>query len=332
MLNRTSTIRPALAIVLIMLGAGGWIALGWGPYGWVAPWEIWNGDSEARIILLDLRLPRIVLALLVGANLALAGVVMQALFNNPMAEPYVVGVSAGAALGAVLVLATGVSKTLGGLNLTAVAALTGAWTAGLVVYLLARRGGRVPVETLLLTGIAVSTLLVSITTYLLLKQDFHELRSALFWLLGGLAYRGWDYVLLLLPYSVIGWIAVAVLRRDLDVLAQGETAAFHLGMPVERTKAIFLLVASLLAASTVAAVGIVAFVGLIVPHLGRLLGGPGHRRLIPLAAVLGGTLLLWADLLARWVAPGEELPLGIITGAAGAVFFLVLLSRRHSTL
>jgi len=289
-------------------------------------------DPTADAIVWGLRLPRIALAILVGAALATAGALMQALFHNPMADPYIVGVSSGAAFGAVLMVALGLNVvTFGIFSLMPLAAFLGGLLITFLVYALARRTGRVPIGTLLLTGIAVGGLLQAVTSFLLLQQSSTELRMVMSWLMGSLDGRQWSHVLGLLPYTAIGLLGVLALQRDLNVLALGDETAHHLGVNVERSKFLLLLIASLLAAAAVAVSGIIAFVGLIIPHLMRLIVGPNHRVLLPACLLCGGLLLIWADVIARSLLPGSELPIGIVTSVLGSPFFLYLLHRRERT-
>lgn len=285
-----------------------------------------SGGSDA--IIWNLRLPRIALALLVGASLATAGALMQSLFHNPMADPYVVGASSGAALGAVTVFALGIEISVLGLNAMCFAALLGGLFVSLLVYWLSRRGGRVPVGTLLLTGIAVGGIMQAFTTFILLQRPSSELREVVSWLMGSLANRDWPHVIALLPYTILGLGVAMAWRKDLNILALGDETAHSLGVPLERTKVLLLLVASTLAAASVAVSGIIAFVGLIVPHLMRLLVGPNHRVLLPACVLGGGLILVWADVLARVIIPGGEVPIGIVTSVLGSLFFLYLLRSR----
>jgi len=327
------TILGILLLVSIVLSAG----IG---AEWVHPrdilqvlWHHLTGHAQAAdvndTIVWNLRLPRIALALLVGAALAVAGALMQALFHNPMADPYIVGVSSGAALGAVAVFTFGLQAALGGLNAVSLASFTGGIAVTFLVYGMARRGGRVPVSTLLLTGIAVGALLQAIMAFLLLQQSGAEMHEVMSWMLGSLSNREWSHVLVLLPYIVVG-MGFALLRgRELNILALGDDTAHFLGVSLERTKLLLLLIASLLAAAAVAVSGIIAFVGLIVPHLMRLLIGPNHRVLLPACVLCGGLLLVWADVLARTLIPSGELPIGIVTSVLGSPFFLYLLHKRE---
>lgn len=278
-------------------------------------------------IVLNLRLPRLLLAALVGMCLALSGAIMQALFQNPMADPYIVGVSSGAGLGAVVAMMVAPPLTLLGMTAVPALAFIGALGVVLIVYLLSQRAGRVHTATLLLTGIAVGSLVSAVTSFLLLVME-QDLRGVLFWLLGGLSGRSWPQVAMIAPQALIGLAACLVTVRPLNLLLLGEDTAASLGLNVTVTKRWLLALASLLAAGAVAVGGIIAFVGLVVPHLTRLLVGPDHRHLLPVAALGGALLLVLADVVSRLLLPPSELPLGIITSALGCPFFLYLLRRQ----
>jgi iron complex transport system permease protein len=278
-------------------------------------------------IVLNLRLPRLVLAALVGVCLALSGAVMQALFQNPMADPYIVGVSSGAGLGAVVAMTLAVPLAFLGLVTVPAFAFIGAMGVVLLVYMLSQRAGRVHTATLLLTGIAVGSLVGAFTSFLLLVME-QDLRGVLFWLLGGLSGRSWTHVAMVAPQAAVGLIACLVAVRPLNLLLLGEDAAASLGLDVSRTKRWLLALSSLLAAGAVAVGGIIAFVGLVVPHITRLLVGPDHRHLLPVAAVTGALLMVLSDIAARALLSPTELPLGIITSALGCPFFLHLLQRQ----
>lgn len=334
-----TTVVLALALLVSL-----WAAVAFGQLGTAGPFDVLDaifarlglsGDTPDAVtgvlrgVIWNIRLPRALLALLVGANLAVAGAIMQALFYNPMAEPYVVGVSSGAALGAVIAVIAGLEAAWAGLNGVALAAFAGGVATTFLVYRVAEKAGRVQIATLLLTGVAVGGILQAATTFLLLRQDATQIRSVLVWLMGSLALRGWDYPLALLPYSIVGLTVAGACHRMLDTLSTGDEPAHHLGLDVDRAKRLLLAVAAMLAAASVATAGIVAFVGLIVPHAVRLMVGAGHRRLIPACAAGGAILVLWADLAARYAVPGEEIPIGVVTGVIGCAAFLVLLQRQR---
>jgi iron complex transport system permease protein len=290
-----------------------------------------------HIIVLNLRLPRLLLAALVGVCLALSGAVMQALFQNPMADPYIVGVSSGAGLGAVLAMMLAVPLALLaqafpplaclGWASVPIFAFLGAFGVVVLVYVLSQRAGRVHTATLLLTGIAVGSLVAALTSFLLLLMD-QDLRGVLFWLLGGLSARSWTHVAMVAPAAVIGLVACLIAVRPLNLLLLGEDTAASLGLDVARAKRWLLVLSSLLAAGAVAVGGIIAFVGLVVPHITRLLVGPDHRHLLPTAALSGALLMILSDIAARALLAPTELPLGIITSALGCPFFLYLLRRQ----
>lgn len=297
-----------------------------------ALWSKFGGNTPVSEITLrivwEMRLPRIMLALLVGSSLAVAGMLMQSLFHNPMADPYIVGVSSGASMGAVIAMAFGIHAMFWCFSSITLFAFVGGVGITFLVYTLSRRGGKVPVSTLLLTGIAVGGLMQALTALLMIQQQNSDIRRVMGWLMGSFAYQGWAQVWSLLPYVVIGFVVVLSWRRDLNILALGDETAHHLGINLERTKLLMLIVASLLAAASVAVSGVIAFVGLIVPHLMRLLVGPDHRTLLPACALFGGILLIWSDVLARTISPGQEIPIGIITSVLGCLFFIYLLNRH----
>jgi iron complex transport system permease protein len=285
-------------------------------------------EGAVSTIIWQIRLPRLILGLLIGAALAVAGAAMQGFFQNPMADPYIVGVSSGAALGATCGMVFRLDFWVFGLSPIPLLAFAGALGTTFLVYALALRGGRVPVMLLLLIGVAVGALAAAATSFLMLIGD-EDTRLVLFWLLGSLSSRRWDHVRMVLPYVVIGIVVVWVYARDLNVLLLGEETAQHTGVEVERVKRIVLTAAALLAAAAVSVSGIVGFVGLIIPHLLRLLIGPDHRRLIPMSALAGAVLVVLADILARTLIAPSEIPIGIITSALGCPFFLFLISRRN---
>ncbi len=273
-------------------------------------------------IVRNLRLPRIMLGAVVGLALATAGAVMQGFFRNPMADPSIIGVSTGAAVGAVATIALPLAVPFG----LHTAAFIGALVTAFAVYLLATENGRTPVATLLLAGIAVQTFLGAVVSYLLL-QSGRSLEEAVYWLMGRLHNASWAEVEATLPLAVLGVGALLVFARDLNVMLLGEEDARSLGIPVERSKRLLLAIASVMTAAAVAVAGVIGFVGLIVPHVMRLLVGPDHRILIPTSALAGATFLVLADTVAR--AGAAELPVGIVTAAVGAPFFLFLLRRRE---
>lgn len=275
-----------------------------------------------QIIVGTLRLPRIVLAAVVGFALATAGAVMQGFFRNPMADPAIIGVSSGAAVGAVATIVFPLAIPFG----LQTAAFVGGLAAAFAVYLIATENGRTPVATLLLAGIAIQTFLGAVISYLLL-QSGESLEQAVLWLMGNLRNSTWGEVEATLPLTLVFFVVLVAYARDLNVLLLGEEDAHALGIEVERTRKLLLAVSAVITAGAVAVAGVIGFVGLIVPHMMRLLVGPDHRILIPTSALAGATFLVLADTLAR--SGPEVVPVGIVTAAVGAPFFLFLLRRRE---
>ena len=285
-------------------------------------------------VLISIRLPRACLAILVGAALAVAGAALQGLFRNPLADPGLIGVSTGAALAAALVIVLGSSLSLGlssGLRalLLPLAAFAGGLGTTLLVYRIASRDGRTEVATMLLAGIALNAVAGAAIGLLIFVSDDRALRDLNFWLLGSLAGATWDRLLIAAPLMLLPMAALPLLARPLNGLLLGEVEALHLGFDVERVKRFTVLLAALAVGASVALTGVIGFVGLVVPHLIRLTLGPDHRLLLPACLLLGATLLLFADLLARTLVLPAELPIGILTSCIGGPFFLWLLLRRR---
>lgn len=291
-------------------------------------WKPLEMATANEIIVWNLRLPRAILAASVGACLALAGCMMQGLLRNPMADPYVIGVSAGASVGgAVAFLLAGALGWSWGIALTPLLAFSGALGAVIIVYFVAKVGGRIPIMNLLLSGIALNTVLSALLSFLIYFSS-KELQSLIYWLMGSFTGRGWVHVAIIIPHLLIGIALAVFLARDLNALSLGEDAAATLGVHVEGSKRLLLFASTLLTAGAVAVSGIIGFVGLLVPHISRLLFGPDHRLLLPTSALLGGIFLVAADLLSRIVIANAELPVGIITSICGGPFFLYLLRRN----
>ncbi|MEU3391685.1 FecCD family ABC transporter permease [Streptomyces albidoflavus] len=284
-------------------------------------------DRVGESVLWNIRLPRVVLALLVGASLGCAGALMQGVFGNPLAEPGVIGISSGAAVGAVASIALGLTF-FGNWTVTVFAFLAGLATV-LLVYVMSRSGGRTEVVTLILTGIAVNAFAGALIGLFIFFADNAQVSQITFWQLGSLAQATWPKVLAVLPCALAGLIAAPLYARHLDLLALGERPARHLGVDVERLRIVLVLVVALLTAAAVAVAGIITFVGLLVPHLLRMAAGPGHRFLVPGSALGGALVLIVADLAARTVAAPAELPLGVLTALFGSPFFFWLLRRTR---
>lgn len=281
-------------------------------------------------ILLEIRLPRVALVALTGAALATSGAAYQGLFRNPLADPYLIGVAAGASLGATLVTAIQVAYPASlGLIAVPIGAFIGALGTVALVYALGRVGRSAPTTTLILAGVAVGSLAVSLTTFLFLRVGERTAR-VLAYLLGGYGGSGWDAVFAIFPFVALGFVVIYLYARPLNVLLFDEEQAQQLGINVERVKLIVIIAATLIAAAAVAFSGLIGFVGLIVPHAARFLVGPDHRRLLPLVGLGGAGFLMLADLIARTAIAPEELPLGVVTAFAGAPFFLYLLRRAKN--
>lgn len=315
-----------LALSMVVATALGTVAL---PLGHTA--RILTGlgaglPAWQHAVVIDVRLPRVVLAALAGGGLGIAGAAMQGLFRNPMADPAILGVSGGSALGAVGALY--LVPAAASLFVVPAAAFAGGLGAALIVYALATTRGRTRVLTLLLAGIAVGSIANALTSFFLslAVADWEVGKQMLLWMMGSLEGRTWQHVAMAAPLVLGGSVWLGVYARDLNALLTGEESALSVGVDVPRMKRNLIVVSSLVTAATVAVMGIVAFVGLIVPHIVRLVIGPDHRRLLPLSFLAGALLLVWADLLTR-VLPAADLRLGVVTALAGGPFFLYLLVR-----
>ncbi|MEV7444652.1 iron chelate uptake ABC transporter family permease subunit [Streptomyces sp. NPDC091204] len=284
-------------------------------------------DRVGESVLWNVRLPRVVLALLVGAGLGCAGALMQGVFGNPLAEPGVIGISAGAAVGAVAAIGLGLSF-LGNWTITVCAFVAGLVTVG-SVYLLSRNGGKTEVVTLILTGIAVNAFAGALIGLFVFFADSGQVNQITFWQLGSLAQATWPKVLAVLPCALAGLLIAPFYARRLDLLSLGERPARHLGIDVERLRLSLILVVALLTAAAVAVAGVITFIGLLVPHLLRMVNGPGHRFLVPGSALAGAVVLVAGDLAARTLAQPAELPLGVLTALIGSPFFFWLLRRTR---
>ncbi len=283
----------------------------------------WSLPTETIII--DIRLPRVLLAGIVGAALAVAGATYQGLFRNPLADPYLIGVAQGAALGAVVGFL--LPWSVGGLGLIPVLAFLGALAAVAVVYSVARVGKTLPMTTLILAGVALGAFLASITSYLMIISG-EKLHGIISWLMGRFSLGNWEQVAMVVPYVVVGVVVIWLHARPLNVMQLDEEQAQQLGVNVERVKLILLAAATLITAAAVSFVGTIGFVGIIVPHAVRLVWGPDHRFLLPLTTLAGASLLILADTAARTMLAPTEIPVGVITAFFGAPFFLYLLRHK----
>ncbi|MBD7966606.1 FecCD family ABC transporter permease [Paenibacillus gallinarum] len=291
--------------------------------GFIEP--VWNISSEQ--IIMKVRLPRVLLGILVGAALAVAGAGFQGVLRNPLADPYTLGVSAGASVGAALIIYLGLQYAwLGEWMLPLVAFTTGIITLW-GVLMLAREGGKIPTNNLILSGVVMNAFLGAVVSFLTaMSKD--TVNQILFWTMGSLSLRGWSYTAILFPYVGLGLIYLWSRGRSLNLLALGERQAAHLGVRVDLLKVSVLLVSTLLTAAAVSVAGVIGFVGLVVPHIIRLLVGPDYRLIIPLSALGGGIFLAWADMGARTLLAPTEIPLGVLTAFVGAPFFAYLLHRN----
>jgi len=293
--------------------------------------------ARDRIIILDIRLPRAILGFLVGASLAVSGAIMQGLFRNPLADPGLVGVSSGASLGAVVMIVLGGSvaapaTALLGIYALPLAAFAGGLLTTLILYRIATRSGQTSVATMLLAGIALGALTMAFTGILISKADDKQLRDLTFWGMGSLAGATWTKIAAGGPVMALALAAIPFLSRRLNAMTLGEAAAFHMGVSVQRLKTVAIVTVAAATGASVAVSGGIGFVGIVVPHILRMAIGPDHRYLLPAAALLGGSLLIFADLLARTVVAPAELPIGIITAAVGGPFFLWILLRQRAHL
>ncbi len=309
-----------LWVLTVAAGASLLLCTAAGPSGIAFLGTSGMGGGVSPLILTQIRLPRVIAALIVGGGLAAAGTAMQGLFKNPLADPYVIGTSAGGALGAALSFVF-----LGGAYLP-VAAFSGACISILLVYLVARRSGRVPVETLLLAGVAVSLFFSALLSFLMYRAG-ENLHQIMFWLMGGLWNADWESVtigLFIFPCAA----ALILFAREIDILSLGDEEAATLGVNAERIKLGLLAITAGITGIAVSIAGSIGFLGLITPHIMRGFTGPGHRLLVPAAFLAGGILLAWADTASRTFC--NDMPVGIITAFFGAPFFLYLIRRRST--
>ena len=286
-------------------------------------------SAQQAAVLWNIRLPRVVLAVLVGGGLAISGAALQGIFRNPLTDPGLIGVSSGAALGAVGAIIFGLTAL--GAFVLPIAAFIGGLLATLFVYGLARHDGRAEIVTLLLTGIAVNAICGAATGFLIFYASDAQLRSIVFWSFGSLGGATWRATLAVAPLIIVGTVLLPRWSRALNLLSLGEREARHLGVETERVRLVLIVLTALITGAAVAVCGTIGFIGLIVPHLLRLIAGPDHRTLLPASALGGAVLLTLADFFSRTVASPVEIPIGVITALAGGPFFLWLLCRTRRT-
>ena len=321
----------SLGIGAVGLEPGTILSILLAPLGIDLPWSFAPRDEA---VLYAIRMPRTLLGLLVGAGLALAGAALQGLFRNPLADPALIGVSSGAAMAAVAVIVAGAPlMSLFGAGMASsvlpMAAFLGGLAATVIVYGVASRNGETDVPTMLLAGVAINAIAGAAIGMLIFLSDDQQLRDLSFWLLGSLGGVTWAKLLPAVPLLVLGLVTLPLFACHLNAFLLGESDAFHLGFNVERSKRTIVALAALLVGAGVALTGIIGFVGLVVPHVVRLLLGPDHRALLPASALLGGGLMLLADLAARTLVLPAELPIGALTSCIGGPFFLAMLLCRR---
>lgn len=340
---RTTVVVLALALVvtaLFSLTAGASDVSAWDVvFGWVTRGEGVDAALSARdrIIVYDIRLPRILLGIIIGAALAVSGAVMQGLFRNPLADPGLVGVSMGAGLGAITMIVLGgsiLAPVVGLLGIYALplAAFSGGLATTMLLYRVATRRGQTSIATMLLAGIALGAMAGAFSGLLVFMADDRQLRDLTFWGLGSLAGATWTKIAAAGPIIILVLVVTPFMARSLNAMALGEATAYHLGISVQRFKYIAIVSVAAATGASVAVSGGIGFVGIVVPHLLRLLIGPDHRYLLPAAGLLGASLLLLADAVSRTIVAPAELPIGIVTAAVGAPFFLWILLRKRGIL
>jgi iron complex transport system permease protein len=329
-LGRT-TVWPGVALAAALLLVCLVLSLVLGPAS-LSLGQLWHFVTSGPVpgnlenaIFWQIRMPRVLLACLVGAELAVAGVILQDLFLNPLTDPYVTGVSSGAALGATI----GIVLHWSGLPWTTMLALVGGLATLGIVWMAARRRGRIDIFVLLLAGVTISYLASAMVTVLMIQGN-QDMRTIVYWLMGSFSGRGWGEVeiaLVAVPFMLVPLF----FTREMDIMLQGEKRALELGVEVERTKRLLLVTAGVLTAIAVSVCGIIGFVGLVVPHIVRLVVGPSHRSLLPVSLLAGATLLGIADLLSRTLIAPNEIPVGVVTTFVGAPLFVYLLRRGRRT-
>ncbi|APG49076.1 FecCD family ABC transporter permease [Phaeobacter porticola] len=338
-LDRRIKARRLTGLLVLVLAATALMSLGWGASGtslWAAIHDLMAGRTLSRldqIVLFDIRLPRMIMGVLVGSALAISGTVMQGLFRNPLADPGIVGVSAGAGLAAISAIVLGAMlppaiQQATSSYLVSISAFIGSWLTILLLYRVSTRSGQTSVATMLLAGIALGALAGAAAGLLIYIADDNQLRDLTFWGMGSLAGATWSKVLAATPVICLGLVVTPFLARGLNGLALGEAAAEHTGIPVQRVKNTAIFAVSAATGAAVAVSGGIGFVGIVVPHLLRLATGPDHHSLLPNSALLGASLLLAADMISRTIISPAELPIGIVTAVLGAPVFLWILLRR----
>lgn len=282
-----------------------------------------------QTIIWAIRLPRVLLGVLVGASLSMAGAAFQGMFKNPMADPFVIGISSGAALGATLAIILRASISFIGVSTISIFAFIGAMITVLIVYNIAKVKNKVPITTLLLSGIAIGQFLTAIMSFLMVVYS-NDMSKIIYWTMGSLAGKGWEPMLKISIPVIVSIILLNFFSRDLNIMLTGEESAKSLGINVERTKVYILILGTFMVSMVVSVSGIIGFVGLIIPHIVRIIIGPDHRILLPVSGLVGGIFMIFSDTLARTIISPVEIPVGIITALFGGPFFLYLLKKKKS--
>ncbi|WP_202708349.1 FecCD family ABC transporter permease [Sporosalibacterium faouarense] len=286
---------------------------------------------SSAVIVLNIRIPRVLLGVLVGAALSTVGAAFQGMFKNPMADPYVIGISSGAALGATLAIIGNVSFLILGISETSLGAFIGAITSTFVVYMISRVKNKIPVTVLLLSGIAIGQFFTAIMSFIMVIHS-NDLDKIIYWTLGSFSGKGWDQLISVAVPIIISIVVLNFFARDLNAMLTGEETAQNLGIEVEKVKLIILIIGAFLTAMAVSVSGIIGFVGLIIPHIVRLIVGSDHRILMPASAMVGGIFMIFADTLARTMISPTEIPVGIITAMFGGPFFIYLLRKKRKSI
>jgi iron complex transport system permease protein len=320
----TGILSVSLGAVSIPFGKSLSILLHYG-FG-IQPFSEWTAQDSS--IILNIRLPRVTLGILVGASLSISGGVLQALLRNPLADPFVLGISSGAAVGAVVAILFGLGATILGSYAVPGTAFCGALLTLLFVYFLARVQGRIPASTMLLAGVIVNAFFSAIIMFLISLTSDERLYNITFWLMGNLDSVTPQTLGAIFLYFIFGGGVLFSLTKDLNLMSLGEEAASELGLNVEKTKKVAFIFTSLITGAVVSVSGLIGFVGLIIPHMVRMIWGPDHRFLIPASAILGAILLVLADTIARTLMAPSEIPVGVVTALGGAPFFVYLLRRK----
>ena len=292
--------------------------------------SFYDGSKSTELIIWNIRFSRVVLAFLVGASLALAGAAFQGLLRNTLADPYTIGVSSGASLGAVLVMFLQIPATLiGGYTQSIVAVIFGMLTLLIVLFITNISSGKLSNETIILAGIILSSFFSAIISLLVALTPREDVSNILYWTMGSVSMRGWGHVQLILPFFIVGLVMILFHYRELNNMALGEQSAQFTGMDVKRKKKVILIGASILTGGAVAVSGAIGFVGLVIPHLVRLLVGANHRYVLPFSLLIGGGYLVLADVVARTVIAPSELPIGVVTALIGSPIFAILLIQQR---